>query len=125
MCTDVCLTIMAKAVTLWLCVVASMVGLGHSQVDIHEKKDYISVSTEHLEDNSLYTSISKLAQFFMEEVEYVDDLRAIAEKKLLSADAIGHLGTYIASFEDVVGNQDEDEVHLLNHIFSLFESFIT
>ena len=87
-----------------------MVGLGHSQVDVHEKKDYISVSTEHLEDNSLYTSISKLAQFFMEEVEYVDDLRAIAEKKLLSADSIGHLGTYIASFEDVVGNQDEDEV---------------
>ena len=48
----------------------------------------------------------------MEEVEYVDDLRAIAEKKLLSADAIGHLGPYIASFEDIVGNQDEDEVSL-------------
>ena len=49
-------------------------------------------------------------------MEYVNDLRAIAEKKLLSPDAISHLGTYIASYEDVVGNQDEDESFVDNPI---------
>ena len=65
LCVSVPILIMAKAVTLVLCVTASLAGLGQSKVDVHKKKEekYITVSTEDLDDTTLYTSTSKLAQF--------------------------------------------------------------
>lgn len=46
-----------------------------------------------------------LENFFQEEAEYVEDLRALYDKKLVSLEAKQNLGAYIQSFEDVVGDQ--------------------
>ena len=40
----------------------------------------------------------------------VEDLRAVMEKKLVSVEARGAVGAYVASYEDVVGEQGGDSI---------------
>ena len=53
----------------------------------------------------IYTSMHELVTFFEKEKAYVEDIRLIQEKKLVHQDAIGSLGAYIASYDDVLGEQ--------------------
>ena len=39
----------------------------------------------------------------------MNDIRVIIEKKMVSKGGIQHLGSYVASFDDVVGDQDEND----------------
>merc|ERR1711892_1232614 len=55
-----------------------------------------------------------LENFFNEELEFVDDLRSLYDKKLISMEAKGNVGAYIQSFEDVVGDQEE-EPSIMHH----------
>merc|ERR1712123_1540 len=55
-----------------------------------------------------------LENFFKEELEFVDDLRSLYDKKLISMEAKGNVGAYIQSFEDVVGDQEE-EPSIMHH----------
>ena len=57
-----------------------------------------------------------MKKLFAYQVEYVNDLRAISEKKLMSAEAVGHLGTYVASYEDILADQEEDPSFVHNPI---------
>ena len=53
----------------------------------------------------IFTSMHDLLNFFKKEKDYVDDLKAIVEKKLVSSAASANLKDYIASFDDVLGDQ--------------------
>ena len=70
--------------------------------------------TEAEDEREIYTSMHELTAFFAREREYVEDLRAVMERKLVSVDARGAVGAYVSSYEDVVGEQEEDESFLHN-----------
>ena len=89
----------------------------HCQINVYQKSEdgYIKINaTENEGPKQIYTSMHELKQFFDEEIEYVNDLRQICDRKLVSTEAINHLGSYLASYDDVLGSQEEDESFLYN-----------
>ena len=48
------------------------------------------------EEREIYTSMHELTAFFAREREYVEDLRAVMERKLVSVDARGAVGAYVS-----------------------------
>merc|ERR1719242_1628460 len=58
----------------------------------------------------------QLSEFFEEEKAYVEDIKAIIDKKLVSQSAVTGLGNYLASFDDVLGGQEDDETFLYNPV---------
>lgn len=91
-------------------------GLTGAQVDIKKKKSQF-VQQEHQPeelDKEIYTSMYELTAFFEKEKEYVEDMEQIMSKKLVSVDAQGAIGAYVASYEDALGEQDDDETFLHN-----------
>ncbi len=75
-------------------------------MEIKEKSEYM---TQERDDSALtkeiYTSMYELTQFFEKEKQYVEDIKIILEKKLVFQESMGALGGYIASYEDVLGEQ--------------------
>jgi hypothetical protein len=51
-----------------------------------------------------------LQNFFKKEKDYIEDLRAIVEKKLVAASTAANIQDYINSFEDVLGDQASGNV---------------
>lgn len=88
------------------------------QVKIEEKKSGDGVvwqkANESDADREIYTSMHELTAFFEKERDYVEDLRAVVDKKLVSVEARGAVGAYVSSYEDVIGEQEEDESFLHN-----------
>ncbi len=77
-----------------------------------EKSAYVS---QPKDDSALtkeiYTSMHELAQFFERERRYVEDMRTVLERRLVSSeDAAAALAAYLASYEDVVGEQVSTEI---------------
>merc|ERR1719510_831259 len=82
-----------------------------AQVDIREqsKDGYIRIEkNEEALTKEIYTSMHQLSEFFEEEKNYVEDIKAIIDKKLVSQAAVTGLGNYLASFDDVLGGQEDD-----------------
>ena len=77
------------------------------QVDIKQKSD--GYTTQARDDSALtkeiYTSMHELELFFEKEKQYVEDIRIIMDKKLVFPEGMGALGAYIASYDDVIGDQ--------------------
>ncbi len=96
--------------------VAVLVQPTHTQVNIQAKKsEYITQAHNDTElTKEIYTSMYELTQFFEKEKAYVDDIKAIIDKKLVSVEAQGALGAYVTSYDDVLGGQDEDDTFLHN-----------
>ena len=68
-----------------------------AQVDIKEqsKDGYIRVErNEEALTKEIYTSMHQLSEFFEEEKNYVEDIKAIIDKKLVSQAAVTGLGNY-------------------------------
>jgi len=104
--------IMRRAV---LCFVIASACAFQGGVEIKKKEKYV----KHERDpnhgkGEIYTSMKDLENFFKEELEFVDDLRSLYDKKLISMEAKGNVGAYIQSFEDVVGDQEE-EPSIMHH----------
>lgn len=99
-----------------LLVTACCVSVIPAQVNIQKKKsEYV---TQKQDDSGLtkeiYTSMHELNSFFEKEKEYISDLQQVMEKKLISVDAQGAIGAYVASYEDAIGEQEDDESFLYN-----------
>jgi flagellar biosynthesis chaperone FliJ len=58
----------------------------------------------------IFTSMHDLQNFFKKEKDYIEDLRAIVEKKLVAASTAANIQDYINSFEDVLGDQASGNV---------------
>jgi len=58
--------------------------------------------------STIYTSMQEMENFFKDELNYVEDLRAIYDKKLIGQEGKRSIATYIQSFEDILGDQEED-----------------
>ncbi|TRY78772.1 hypothetical protein TCAL_01746 [Tigriopus californicus] len=87
----------------------------NGQIKIEKKKEFITQDRDETElEKEIYTSTQQLEQFFLTEQRYVEDVKAIIDKKLVSVDAQGALGAYVASYEDIIGEQDEDETFMHN-----------
>ncbi len=89
------------------------------QVDIHEQSKDGYIRVPHNNDtgkSEIYTSMHQLTKFFDEEVAYVEDIKIILEKKLVSQSAVTGLGGYVASYDDVFGAQEEDHEFLHNPV---------
>ncbi len=86
------------------------------QVEIRKASDgYVRMDKNETNlEKEIYTSMHELSLFFEKEKEYVEHLRAIVDKKLVSVEARGAVGAYVSSFEDVLGEQDDDETFLYN-----------
>jgi len=93
-----------------------------AQVDIREKKEGYTVekSDPNAGDGEIYTSTYQLEKFFEEERGYVNDIRVIIEKKMVSKGGIQHLGSYLASFDDVIGDQDEDDDTFMHNPLNVY-----
>ena len=101
--------------------ILSLAGSTLGQVNIRQQQtDSTSVpgpsqdSKEDEKKTEIYTSMHELVAFFEKEKEYVEDMEQIMAKKLVSVDAQGSIGAYIASYEDALGEQDDDESFLFN-----------
>ena len=57
---------------------------------------------------------------YLSYIGYVNDLRIIIEKKMVSKGGIQHLGSYVASFDDVVGDQDENDDTFMHHPLNVY-----
>ena len=71
--------------------------VSQAQVDIKEqsKDGYIRVErNEEALTKEIYTSMHQLSEFFEEEKNYVEDIKAIIDKKLVSQAAVTGLGNY-------------------------------
>ena len=53
-------------------------------------------------------------------IAYVNDIRVIIEKKMVSKGGIQHLGSYVASFDDVLGDQDENDDTFMHHPLNVY-----
>ena len=96
----------------WLAVIPT-----HAQIDIQKtKSEYITQKHVAAEDLSkeIYTSMHELNGFFVKEKEYIHDLQQVMDKKLVGVEAQGAIGAYIASYEDAIGEQEDDETFLYN-----------
>merc|ERR1712156_1093538 len=112
-----------SAVIMWAWFLAIFLALNglevRGQIDIHEKsKDgYIRIPHNESEfTKEIYTSMHQLEKFFDEEKDIVEDIKMIIEKKLVSQAAVTGLGNYLASYDDVIGGQEEDETFLHNPV---------
>merc|ERR1719361_2841353 len=102
-----------------LALILALFGQIRGQIDIHEKpKDgmYRIPINETEGTSEIYTSMYQLNKFFEEEKEMVEDIKMIIEKKLVSQAAVTGLGNYLASYDDVIGGQEEDETFLHNPV---------
>merc|ERR1740137_359492 len=93
----------------------SLAGSFEGGIEIKKKERYI----KHERDpnhgkGEIYTSMLDLENFFMEELSFVEDLRNLYDKKLITLESKGNIGAYIQSFEDVVGDQEE-EPSIMHH----------
>ena len=83
---------------------ALFVTAADGQVKIEDKKSgggdgavwRKSNETETEDEREIYTSMHELTAFFAREREYVEDLRAVMERKLVSVDARGAVGAYVS-----------------------------
>ena len=93
----------------FIAIAAALFVVAGGQVKIEKKESDGGVWRKSNEsaaaDREIYTSTHELAAFFARERDYVEDLRAVMDKKLVSAEARGAVGAYVASYEDVVGEQ--------------------
>lgn len=97
----------------------SLASLSFGQIDIREKSKDGMIRVEKNEEiltKEIYTSMHQLEAFFQEEKTYVEDVKMIIEKKLVSQASVTGLGSYVASFDDVIGGQEEDETFLHNPV---------
>ena len=86
-------------------------------LEIKKKERYITQKRDPNHGNQeIYTSMMDLENFFDEELEFVEDLRALYDKKLITLEAKQNIGAYIQSFEDVVGDQEEEKSLMHNPI---------
>jgi len=86
-------------------------------IEIKKKERYVRHERDPNHGNEeIYTSIMDLENFFTEELEFVDDLRSLYDKKLITLESKGNIGAYIQSFEDVVGDQEEEPSIMHNPI---------
>lgn len=94
----------------------SVILLANAQVNIQKKKsEYVTQKHDDTDmTKEIYTSMHELNGFFEKEKEYINDLQQVMDKKLISVDAQGAIGAYIASYEDAIGEQDDDETFLHN-----------
>ena len=83
---------------MWIKVNLSLLLLCHitfAQVDIHQKsKDgFIRVPVDEARGTKeIYTSMHQLGEFFEEEKNYVEDIKTIIEKKLVTQSSVTGLG---------------------------------
>ena len=79
---------------------ALFVTAADGQVKIEDKKSSDSTvwrkNNETEDEREIYTSMHELTAFFAREREYVEDLRAVMERKLVSVDARGAVGAYVS-----------------------------
>ena len=81
---------------------ALFVTAADGQVKIEDKKSgggdgaVWRKSNETEDEREIYTSMHELTAFFAREREYVEDLRAVMERKLVSVDARGAVGAYVS-----------------------------
>ena len=102
---------------LWIYLVCSPSWALQGGLEIKKKERYITVDQDPNAGNSeIYTSMLDLENFFKQELEYVDDLRALYDKKLISFEAKQNIGSYIQSFDDVIGEQEEEPEIMHNPI---------
>jgi len=110
------------AVTIFCTLILPFGILAFEYPDIHEKTEGYTI--EKVDPNAgggeIYTSSYQLQKFFEEEEGYVNDLRIIIEKKMVSKGGIQHLGSYVASFDDVVGDQDENDDTFMHHPLNVY-----
>ena len=86
-------------------------------LEIKKKEAYVTQKKDPNHGNKeIYTSMMDLENFFDQELEYVEDLRALYDKKLITLEAKQNIGAYIQSFEDVVGDQEEEASLMHNPI---------
>jgi len=86
-------------------------------VEIKKKENIIKVKSDPTRGTKeIYTSMKDMERFFQEELEFVDDLRALYDKKLISNEAKGNVGAYISSLMDVIGEQEEDASFIHNPV---------
>ena len=98
---------------LFVSIVSSLQG----GLEIKKKEAYVTQKKDPNHGNQeIYTSMMDLENFFDEELEYVEDLRALYDKKLITLEAKQNIGAYIQSFEDVVGDQEEEASLMHNPI---------
>ena len=103
-----------KPILSLLCLCSHVYGL-EGGLEIKKKERYMTI--QHSEDrgkHEIYTSMKDMENFFKEEMEYIEDLRALYDKKLITIEAKQNVGAYIQSFEDVVGDQEEDASFMHN-----------
>ena len=94
-----------------------LLGLASCQLDVYQRspEGYRVVKEDPNEGRSeIYTSMRDLEWFFEQEQSYIKDLKIILDKKLVSSKAVQHLGTYINSYDEILGAQLEDKRFLLN-----------
>ena len=78
-------------------------GIPGGGVKIVKKEEYVEPKVDPERGNyEIYTSMQQLEEFFMQEMEYVEDLRTLYDKKLISSDDRGGIGGYIQSFEVIL-----------------------
>jgi len=98
-------------VYLWFCLLCIKLSVAiNGGLHIGKKERYINVKNTDPDhgNKEIYTSMLDMENFFKEELEFIDDLRALYDKKLISLEAKGNIGAYIESFEDVIGDQEEE-----------------
>lgn len=84
-----------------------LISTAAGQVNIKSVDDGIEILQRdpNVGNDEIFTSMYELGTFFQKEKEYVEDIRAILEKKLVIEQAAQNLRDYVSSFEDVLGNQ--------------------
>lgn len=83
-----------KCPKLFVCLFVILIGCVLAQVDIQENYDGYHRMVEDPETGTkeIYTSMHQLREFFETEKEFVNDVRQMIEKKLVSQKAVGALG---------------------------------
>jgi len=77
------------------------------QVNIKTVDDGIEVIERDPDagNDEIFTSMHELEAFFQKEKQYVEDIRAIVEERIVVGQVAQNLQDYVSSFEDVLGNQ--------------------
>lgn len=85
------------------------------QIDVSRiDKSRITVVKEDPDSgkSEIYTSMRDLEWFFDREQSYIEDIRQILDKKLVGQKAVNDLGAYLASYDEIIGDQLEDHEFL-------------
>ncbi|CAB4062470.1 P4HA [Lepeophtheirus salmonis] len=56
-----------------------------------------------------------MSKFFEREKQYIEDIQTVIDKKLVDMETQGSFGAYLASYEDIVGLQDDSDEAFLNN----------